>query len=90
MTSVCDTLARIKRDLDFRGDPDWTVGVSFSERITLTRAEAEQLHAWALQLKTAMQEIHALAEIATVGNKGKGSMSERLEKIWKLSHARQA
>jgi hypothetical protein len=37
------------------------------------------------ELCTKLREIHVLAEIKTAGDKGKGSMSERLEKIWDLS-----
>jgi hypothetical protein len=38
-----------------------------------------------LTLRALLSEIHELAEIKTAGDHGKGSMSERLERIWQLT-----
>jgi uncharacterized protein (UPF0248 family) len=88
MTTIADVLAHIKRQLDWESRND-------GEKTTvmvLNREQAEYLHRVVLDiirerdnLVHALSQIHGLAEIATAGDAGKGSMSERLEKIWQLS-----
>jgi BMFP domain-containing protein YqiC len=51
-------------------------------KINELEARINQLEA---EVRSTLGEIHALAEIKTAGDHGKGSMSERLERIWQLS-----